>query len=149
MKKNLFIKFIFYNQNYWKEIFFLHFKCRAINYKKCISLTIVCKPQSWNLVTQKRYKYGNCNSLCLFSWSFFPPSVQQLFSSKAAPLSAAQIKDHIAMCNLYLIVLHDLWKHSESHEVSCPDLTLDKTVNNRWLQTWGLTLLTNSKQWAV
>ena len=33
---------------------------------------------------------------------------RQAFSSKAAPQSVAQIKDHTAMCNLDLIVSHDL-----------------------------------------
>ena len=51
-----------------------------------------------NMAIAIHYLLAFCR--CLFS--------RHAFSSKAAPQSAAQIKDHTAMCNLVLIMSHDL-----------------------------------------
>ena len=57
--------------------------------------TSVLKLSDTNMATAIHYLLAGFHGL------FFPPSVQQLFSSKPAPQSAAQIKDHTAVCNLY------------------------------------------------
>ena len=53
---------------------------------------------------------------------------RQAFSSKAAPQSAAQIKDHTAMYKNLTRLCHITYENTQ--KVSCLDLTLDKTVNN-------------------
>ena len=58
--------------------------------------------------TDLDFKISVALLVSIFWWSFFPAK------RSATPQSATQIKDHIAMCNLDLIVSHDLGKHSKS-----------------------------------
>ena len=67
---------------------------------------MLCKPVLKTSDTQKGTNtlYGTSLLVSCFRGLFS----RQAFSSKAAPQSVAQIKDHTAMCNLDLIVSHDL-----------------------------------------